>query len=165
MYTTILFNFIYRGIGNLTPMQAERPENFEKVRLINEQKYSSIKRSKHIKYKVNDLVRISKLPDRFRRSYQQQNMTEIFRISEIKQALPKVLYKLKSLTNENIIGNFYQSELVKIIPDKENDVHLVDKILKTKGNKRLVSWKGYGKEHNSWVNVDSIKTIEKSKWK
>ena len=147
----------HRGLNNMTPMQAEKKENHIKVREINEKRYNSIKKTKKPKYKINDLVRISKLPNRFLRSYQTQNQEEIFRIVGIKKTLPKVFYKLKSLNNEEIIGHFYSEELVKV--DKTNDVYLVDKILKTKGNKRLVRWKGYSKEHDSWVDAKDINPL------
>ena len=143
-------------------MEAEKKDNHIRVRQINEKRYSSIKQTKRQKYKINDLVRISKLPNRFLRSYQPQNQDEIFKIISIKKSLPKILYKLQSLSNEEIIGYFYTEELVKV--DKSNEIYLVDKILKSKGNRRLVRWKGYGKEHDSWVNARDIRTIEGNSW-
>ena len=152
----------HRGLNNLTPMEAEKVENHVKVRLINEKRYNSIKKTKKPKYKINDYVRISKLPNRFLRSYQAQNQEEIFRIVEIKKTLPKVLYKLKSLNDEEIIGYFYSEELVKV--DKTNEVYLVDRILKSRGNKRLIRWKGYGKEHDSWVEAKDINPVASASW-
>ena len=143
-------------------MEAEKKDNHIRVRQINEKRYSSIKKTKRQKYKINDLVRISKLPNRFLRSYQPQNQDEIFKIISIKKSLPKILYKLQSLSNEEIIGYFYTEELVKV--DKSNEIYLVDKILKSKGNRRLVRWKGYGKEHDSWVNARDIRAIEGNSW-
>ena len=143
-------------------MEAEKKDNHIRVRQINEKRYSSIKQTKRQKYKINDLVRISKLPNRFLRSYQPQNQDEIFKIISIKKSLPKILYKLQSLSNEEIIGYFYTEELVKV--DKSNEIYLVDKILKSKGNRRLVRWKGYGKEHDSWVNARDIRAIEGNSW-
>ena len=152
----------HRGLNNMTPMEAEKKENHVKVKQINEKRYSSIKKTKRQKYKVNDLVRISKLPNRFLRSYQPQNQDEIFKVVSIKKSLPKFLYKLQSLSNEDIIGYFYTEELVKV--DKSNEIYLVDKILKSKGNKRLVRWKGYGKEHDSWVNARDIGPVKGNSW-
>ena len=143
-------------------MEAEKKDNHIRVRQINEKRYSSIKQTKRQKYKINDLVRISKLPNRFLRSYQPQNQDEIFKIISIKKSLPKILYKLQSLSNEEIIGYFYTEELVKV--DKSNEIYLVDKILKSKGNKRLVRWKGYGKEHDSWVNAGDIGPVKGNSW-
>ena len=143
-------------------MEAEKKDNHIRVRQINEKRYSSIKQTKRQKYKINDLVRISKLPNRFLRSYQPQNQDEIFKIISIKKSLPKILYKLQSLSNEEIIGYFYTEELVKV--DKSNEIYLVDKILKSKGNRRLVRWKGYGKEHDSWVNARDIRPVEDNSW-
>ena len=143
-------------------MEAEKKDNHIRVRQINEKRYSSIKQTKRQKYKINDLVRISKLPNRFLRSYQPQNQDEVFKIVSIKKSLPKILYKLQSLSNEEIIGYFYSEELVKV--DKSNEIYLVDKILKSKGNRRLVRWKGYGKEHDSWVNARDIRQVKGNNW-
>ena len=143
-------------------MEAEKKENHLKVRQFNERRYNSIKRTKRQKYKVNDFVRISKLPNRFLRSYQPQNQDEIFKIISIKKSLPKILYKLQSLSNEEIIGYFYTEELVKV--DKSNQIYLVDKILQSRGNRRLVRWKGYGKEHDSWVNAKDIGPVQGKNW-
>lgn len=143
-------------------MEAEKKENHLKVRQFNEKRYNSIKRTKRQKYKVNDFVRISKLPNRFLRSYQPQNQDEIFKIISVKKSLPKILYKLQSLSNEEIIGYFYTEELVKV--DKSNQIYLVDKILQSRGNRRLVRWKGYGKEHDSWVNAKDIGPVQGKTW-
>ena len=72
------------------------------------------------------------------------------------------MYKLKSLNDEEIIGYFYSEELVKV--DKTNEVYLVDRILKSRGNKRLIRWKGYGKEHDSWVEAKDINPVASTSW-
>ena len=46
-------------------------------------------------------------------------------------------------------SSFYEFELQKT---KNDDLYLVEKVLKTKGNKIFVKWYGFDDSHNSWIN-------------
>ena len=62
---------------------------------------------------------------------------------------------MKDYQNKILEGSFYEPELSKT---KNENVFLVEKILKTKGDKCYVKWLGFGKEHNSWIDKkDMIK--------
>ena len=47
-----------------------------------------------------------------------------------------------------IIGTFYEKELRKT-NQKE---FRIEKVIKTKGDKLYVNWKGYDNSFNSWIN-------------
>ena len=89
-----------------------------------------------------------------------QAQHEIMKVSEIFKHLPRVLYKLQSLSGEIIEGKFYQEELTKVA---NQDEYLIEKVLKKRGKKMFVKWLGYPDSFNSWINasdVTSIKDIE-----
>ena len=65
-------------------------------------------------------------------------MEEVFVISKIKNTVPWI-YVINDLNGEDIIGSFYEKEL-----QKTNQKELrIEKLLKRKGDKFYVKWKGY----------------------
>ena len=72
---------------------------------------------------------------------------EIFVISKIKNTVPWT-YVLNDLNGEEIIGTFYENELQGT---KQNKFR-IDKIIKRKGDKLYVKWKGYNISFN--INGD-----------
>ena len=53
---------------------------------------------------------------------------------------------------------FYEQELLKSNM-KENDLYIIEKIIKKVGNKYLVKWGGYDNSFNSYVNNDIVKYV------
>ena len=51
-----------------------------------------------------------------------------------------------------IQGTFYEQELQKTT----QDVYRIEKVIKSKGIKVLVKWKGYPDESNSWVDKNEL---------
>ena len=72
------------------------------------------------------------------------------------------MYALEDLTEEPIIGRFYENELSAV--DKKDDVYRVEKVLKRKKVKGvemvLVKWLGYSDKHNSWVPKKDIIAVK-----
>ena len=107
-----------------------------------------------------DLVRISFGRQPFRRAYQEQFTTEVFKVFSrlLIQGIP--MYKLKDLNGKEITGNFYSNELQKVEKD-ENSLWFIEKILRKRklGKKKqlFVKWIGFSDEYNSWVDADDIK--------
>ena len=93
---------------------------------------------KDSKFKVGDHVRISKYKNIFAKGYIQNWSKEVFIISKIKNTVPWT-YVINDLNGEEIIGSFYEKELQKT-NQKE---FRTKKILKKKGDKLYVKWKGY----------------------
>ena len=110
-------------------------------------------RRKH-KFKLNDIVRISKYKHLFSKSYTPNWSTELFTISKILNTNP-ITYQLKDEFNNMIKGCFYEQELKKT--DFPN-TFLIEKILKKNKQKIYVKWLGMDKKHNSWVNVKDVST-------
>ena len=76
---------------------------------------------------------------------------EIFIIKKIKNTLPWT-YVLNDLNGEEIIGTFYENELQE---NKQNEFR-IEKVIKKKGDKLYVKWKGYNNSFNSWIDKKDI---------
>ena len=71
-----------------------------------------------------------------------------FLISEIKNTV-HWSYVINDLSGEEIIGgNYYEKELQKANQEKFR----IEKVIKRKGNKLYIKWKGYDKIFSSWVD-------------
>ena len=65
-----------------------------------------------------------------------------------------ITYELKDLSNEIIKGIFYGKELQK--SKNITGEYIIEKILKTKGNKIFVKWRGYSNNFNSWIDKNNV---------
>ncbi|XP_057335036.1 uncharacterized protein LOC130673842 [Microplitis mediator] len=110
------------------------------------------KLTKKKKFKVGDKVRITKYKHAFEKGYTPNWTTEIFTIKEVKNTNPTT-YKLIDYQDQPIKGGFYEEELSKV---KYPDVYLVEKIIRTRGNKLYVKWLGFDSTHNSWINKTDL---------
>ena len=61
-------------------------------------------------------------------------------------------YVISDLNAEKIVGTFYEKELQKA-NQKE---FRVEKVIKRKGEKLFVKWKGYDGSFNSWIDEKCI---------
>jgi hypothetical protein len=114
-----------------------------------------------VKFRVGDLVRITKEKVTFAKGYEQTFSTEIFQVVKVIHLMPQPVYKLTDLQGRPTKGQFYNYELVKVIMSSATEFQ-IDKILRTRkkgGIKRLVKWKVYDETFNSWVNSSDIKKI------
>ena len=90
------------------------------------------------KFKVGDHVRISKYKNIFAKGYTPNWSEEVFVISKIKNTVPWT-YVINDLNGEEIIGTFYEKELQKT----NQQEFRTEKVIKKKGDKLYVKWKGY----------------------
>ncbi|KAI8503792.1 hypothetical protein Bbelb_187630 [Branchiostoma belcheri] len=89
-----------------------------------------LKRRRPFKFKVGDLVRISKSKLRMEKGYTPNWTTEIFTVYEQIARHPPV-YRVQDYHGEKLQGTFYEEELQKVIK-KDDDVYQVEKILDTR---------------------------------
>ena len=106
---------------------------------------------KNPKFKVGDHERISKYKNIFSKGYMPHWSQEVFVISKIKNTVPWT-YVINDLNGEEIIGTFYEKELQKT-NQKE---FRIEKVLKKKGDKLYVKWKGYDNSFNSWIDKKDL---------
>ncbi|KAL7290727.1 hypothetical protein TKK_0015479 [Trichogramma kaykai] len=121
---------------------------------------SSYNRRKKLKYKIGDLVRISRAKKAFAKGYEGGWTIEIFKIKRISEARQPAVYYVENLAGEPIDGFFYEQELTRVRKNLDTPVFEVEKILDTKGRGRnkkyLVQWRGYPDKFNSWEPAISI---------
>ena len=68
-------------------------------------------------------------------------------IEKLKNTVPWT-YVINDINGEEIDGTFYKREL-----QKKNQKELrIEKVIKRKGDKLYVKWKGYNNSFNSWIN-------------
>ena len=103
------------------------------------------------KFKVGDHIRISKYENVFAKGYTPNWSKEVFIVSKIKKAVPWT-YVFNDLNGEKIIGTFYEKELQKT-NQKE---FRIGKVIKRKGDKLFVKWKGYDNSFNRWINKKDL---------
>ena len=103
------------------------------------------------KFEVGDRVRISKYKNIFAKGYMSNWSEEVFIIEKVKSTAPQT-YVINDLNGEGIIGTFYEKELQKT-NQKE---FRIEKVIKRKGDKLYVKWKGYNNSFNSWINKKDL---------
>ena len=96
------------------------------------------------KRKVCDHVRISKYKNIFARGYTLNWSEEVFIIKKVKNTVPWT-YVINDLNGEEIIGTFYEKELQKT---KQKEFR-IEKVIRRKGDKLYVKWKGCDNSFNS----------------
>ena len=78
---------------------------------------------------------------------------EVNIIKNVKNTSPWT-YVISDLNGEEIIGMFYEKEL-----EKKNKKEIrVGKVIKRKGDKLYVKWKGYTNSFKSWIDKKGIVT-------
>ena len=100
------------------------------------------------KFKVGNYVRISKDKNSFAKGYTPNWSEEVFIISKIKNAVPWT-YITNDLNGEEIIGTSYEKKLQKT----NQREFTIEKVIKRKGDKLYVKWKGY---NNSIIIIHLI---------
>ena len=103
------------------------------------------------KFKVGNHFRISKYKNIFAKGYAPNWSEEVFVVSGIKNTVPWT-YFVSDLNGEEITGRFYKKELQKT-SQKE---FIIKKVLKGKGDKFHVKWKGYDNRFNSWIDKKDL---------
>lgn len=141
------YNHSYHRSIQMTPVEASDEDNEGQV-------YRNLFKEKVVpnpKFKIGDHVRISIYKKPFRKGYLPTFTDEMFEVSGVLQTDP-VTYRLKDLGGEEVIGTFYEKEMVRY----DNDVFKIEKILRRKGDKLLVKWLNYPDKFNSWVDAKDI---------
>ena len=98
------------------------------------------------KFKICDNLIISKYKNIFTKDYVPNWSEEAFVINKVKNTVPWT-YVISDLKDEEIAGTFYEKEL-----QKTKQKEFKEKVIKRKGDKLHVIWKGYDNSLNSWID-------------
>ena len=99
------------------------------------------------KFKVSAHVRLLTYEKIFAKGYAPNWSEDVFVIKKVRNTVPWT-YVMKDLHGEEIGGRFSKKEL-----QKTNQAEFrVAKIIKRKGDKLYVTWKGYDNYFNSWID-------------
>ena len=120
---------------------------------IDSRELHSIKRvnDKNPKLKVGDQVRFSKYQNIFAKRYTPNWSEEVFVIKKIKNSVPWT-YVINDVNSDEIIGTFYEKELQKTNQQEFS----IEKVIKKKGNRLYVKWKGYDSSFNRWIDKKDL---------
>ena len=103
------------------------------------------------KFKVGDRVRISKYKNIFAKGYTPNRSEEEFVIKKVKNTVLWT-YVINDLNGEEIMGTFYEKELQKTSQQEFR----IEKVIKRKGDKIYVKWKGYDNSFSSWIDKKDL---------
>ena len=135
-------NDIYNNTYHIKPIDVKDHANINTDKEIN---------NKDPKFKVGDHARISKYKNFFAKGYTPNWSGEVFVIKKVKNTVPWT-YVINDLNGEEIIGTFYEKELQKT----NQEEFRIEKVIKRKGDKIYVKWKGYDNLLNSWIDKASL---------
>ena len=106
---------------------------------------------KDSKFRVGDYVRISKYKNICSKGYTPNWSEEAFVLNIVQNTVPWN-YLTNDLNGEEIMDSFYEKELQKT----DQKEFRMEKVIKKKGNKLYVKWKGYDNPFNSWIDKKDI---------
>ena len=108
--------------------------------------YNEESNKKDPKFKVGDHGGISKFKNVFAKAYIPNWREEIFVVKKIKNTVPWT-YVISDLNGEEIVRRFFEKELQKTTQKQFR----IEKVIKRKGNKLYLKWKGYNNSFNSCI--------------
>jgi hypothetical protein len=154
-------NTIHSTIG-MTPTQALNKDNYYEV-LKNTLNSKPKLIKKKPKFKVGDVVRISRVKEVFEKGFHPNWTQETFEIVKVLNTNP-VTYHIKDMSGEVIEGSFYNEELQKT---QLKDTLLIEEVLKERKvkNKKqyFVKYLGMPKKFNKWINEEDLINLDKIK--
>ena len=103
------------------------------------------------KFKVDNHVRISKYKNIFAKLYTPNWSELVFMIKNVRNTFPWT-FVISDLNGEKIDRAFYEKELLKA----NQEEFRTEKVIKKKGDKLYVKWKGYDSSFNTWIDKKAV---------
>ena len=155
-----IYNNRIHSFIKMSPEEGEKEENQLKIRKEYYKKYLKAEKYKvKPKFEVGDTVRIWNHRTIMSRGYHENYTMEWYIITHVLTGHPNPRYKIKDIMGEEIIGIFFQNELVAFNPDAE-PYYEIEEILKERGkgkNKQyFVKFYGWDKKFNDWVYATDV---------
>ena len=106
------------------------------------------------KLKVGDRVRLNKKYRVFKKGYLPGWTEEVFVVGRTVAGVAPT-YKIHEWDGTPVEGTFYAEDLQKVTV-RDDDLFRVEKIVKRKGDKVLVRWKGCTDKYDSWIEKRAL---------
>lgn len=152
-----IYNSRYHRTIRMAPIEAEKPENEQKVRSSFYEKYQKAGMNKQKpKFKINDEVRIFTEKGNFDRGYDDQFSREHFKIVKVLDNLPVVRYVLSEYDGRVLPGNFFQDEIVKYIPSEYYPIEIKKERKQGRKTQYFVHYIGWQNKWDHWVNKEDL---------
>jgi hypothetical protein len=112
---------------------------------------------------VGQYVRISFLRHVFSREYRQKWSSEIFQVYKRQMRDGIIVYWVRDLSGEEILGSFYRHEILQVDVNPKT-LYKIEKIIRSKklknGKKMFyVKWLNWGSKFNSWINEEDMEDL------
>ena len=131
------YNSAYHSTINMKPVDVKSDTYIESSKEIN---------NKYSKFKIGDIVRMSKCKYIFTKGYTSNWSEEVFFIKEIENTVPWT-YVINDVNK-----TFYKKQLQETNQKEFRIIKLITK----KGDNLYVKWKGYNNLINSWIDKKNI---------
>ena len=155
----IYLNRKHRTIG-MTPLEAEKDENQLEVRRRFFEKFEKAGGKKRKpKFSVGDSVRIYKERGKFHRGYMRDFTIENFTITKVLENLPVPRYKLREYNGDEIVGSFFEDELVRFQPPEYYNIEILKTRGKGKRKEYLVHYIGWPNTYDEWKKASDMKQL------
>ena len=106
------------------------------------------------KLKLGDRVRLNKKYRIFKKGYLPGWTVEVFVVGRVVAGVVPT-YKINEWDGTPLEGTFYAEDLQKVNV-QDDDLFRVEKIVKRKGDKVLVRWKGWPDKYDSWIEKRAL---------
>ena len=103
---------------------------------------------------MGDRVRLNKKFRQFKKSYLPGWTEEVFVVARVMSGVVPT-YKIKEWDGTPVEGTFYAEDLQKVNVN-DDDLFRIEKIVKRKGDKVLVPWKGWPDKYDSWIEKRAL---------
>ena len=131
------YNNKYHSTIKMKPVDVKSSTYIDSSKQIND---------KDPKFKIGDIVRILKYKNIFAKGYVPNWSEEVFEIKKVENTVPWT-YVNFDLNRGETVESFYEKEWQKT-NQKE---FRIEKVIKRKGDKIYVKWKGYHILFNNWI--------------
>ena len=111
------------------------------------------------KFSVGDSVRIYKERGTFHRGYNEDFTEEIFTITKVLRNLPVPRYKIKEYSGNDVIGSFFQDELIHYNPPEFYEIDVLDTRGMGKKKEYLVHYRGWPNSYDEWKKASDMKYL------
>ena len=136
------YNNTYHRISKMKPIDVKDNTYIDFSKDVND---------KISKFKAGDHVRTSKYKNIFAKGYTPNWSEEDSVIKKVKNTVPWT-HVINDLNGEETIEIFYKKEQQKTNPQELR----IEKVMKRKGDKLYVKWKGYDSSLNSWIDKKDL---------